>query len=198
MTIQEFARAMINATKVGLFYWAEAVMTVCYAQNRLSGKATSGKIPCELWFERKPFIQHLRVFGCVAFAHTPKEKLKHSKLSDRSRKMMMIRYSDNMKAYKLINPNTMEVEYTRSVTFHEGKFYANVSDEQWLNQHVPQTDLKSTSLESSDTDISDDEITPEGETSYHAEPELECLTNHLVGHIWNKVTVSKKTIDQIA
>lgn len=30
--------------------------------------------PYEVWTGKKPFLSHLRVFGCEAYVHVPKEK----------------------------------------------------------------------------------------------------------------------------
>ena len=64
---------MLEEKSMPKFYWAEAVRTVVYLQNRTS--ATGGKVsPHELYFEKKLNLTDLRVFGNIAYVHVPKEK----------------------------------------------------------------------------------------------------------------------------
>ena len=56
-------------------YWAEAVATAAYLRNRTTTSALkTDATPYELWYGRKPDISHLRVFGCVAYAHIPRDE----------------------------------------------------------------------------------------------------------------------------
>ena len=50
----------------------------------------------------KPSLGHLRVFGCEAYAHVPKEK--QTKLDNKDVKCIFIRYSYGVKGYKLWDP----------------------------------------------------------------------------------------------
>ena len=52
------------------FYWAEAIWTVVYIQNRIGEKVSAH----ELYFGRKPNLRHVRVFGSIAYVHVPDEK----------------------------------------------------------------------------------------------------------------------------
>jgi len=54
-------------------YWAEAVGTARYLKNRSPTSALVDKTPHEV-SRKKPSVAHLRVFGCNAFVHLPKEK----------------------------------------------------------------------------------------------------------------------------
>jgi hypothetical protein len=56
-------------------------MTAFHLLNRSPTKALDGKMPYKAWHGRKPVVNHLRVFGCLAFA----KELNHvGKLDDRS------------------------------------------------------------------------------------------------------------------
>ena len=69
-TSTESARAMIARAGMSNEYWAEAVATAVYLKNRTSA-VKEGMTPYEKWYKRKPDISHLKVFGCVAYAHIP-------------------------------------------------------------------------------------------------------------------------------
>lgn len=63
----------------------------------------------------KPNFNHIRIFGCVGYVHTPKEKRK--KLSKKSVKMLLVGYDhDN---YRMYDQNTNKVTVSRDVKFDE-------------------------------------------------------------------------------
>ena len=99
-TIEEVAKAMLGEKHMPKFYWANAVRTSVYLQNRAS--ANVGVSPHELYFGKKPKLAHLRVFGCIAYVHLPKEKRR--KLDAKAEKCILIGYSDEQKNYKFYNP----------------------------------------------------------------------------------------------
>jgi len=104
--------------------WSEAASTACYLRNRspASGKA---KTPWELFFDAKPRVQDLRVFGSKAFVHIPKEK--RNKLDPRSETGIMVGYSANKKAYRILieTDDLRTVKESRDVIFDE-RFGINV------------------------------------------------------------------------
>ena len=65
------------------------------------------RVPEEAWNGKSCHISHLRIFGCVAYAHVPKELRK--KLDDRSEKCIFIGYSEESKAYALIIPSPRNI-----------------------------------------------------------------------------------------
>ena len=72
----EAARCLLIYAGRDKRYCAEAVHTVVYVRKRSPSKAVSGEIPEELWSKRKVSLSNLRVSGCLAFVHTPKENRK--------------------------------------------------------------------------------------------------------------------------
>lgn len=73
-TIVERARSMLIGADLPKKYWAEATSTATYLINRSPSKAIREKTPEEIWTGMQTDLQHLRVFGCIALAHIPKEK----------------------------------------------------------------------------------------------------------------------------
>ncbi len=67
-TLDESSRSMLLDAKLSQKFWAEAVSTVVYLKNR------EGMTPYEAWHGEKPKVDHLRVFGCDAYAHIPKDE----------------------------------------------------------------------------------------------------------------------------
>ena len=69
-SVLKAARAMLEEKSLPKFYWAEAVRTAVFIQNRIGDKVSAH----ELYFGTKPNLRHLRVFGSIAYVHVPKEK----------------------------------------------------------------------------------------------------------------------------
>ena len=81
-SLMEKARSMLSGAGLGQELWALAVDTACYLKNRSPTSALVDKTPYEVWSGQKPSVAHLRVFGCEAFMHVPKEK--RSKLDNKA------------------------------------------------------------------------------------------------------------------
>eukprot|EP00253_Pinus_taeda_P015635 PITA_15635 len=108
---------MLKAKHLPHGYWAEAVTCAVYILNRCPTKAVMNKIPEEAWSGQKQTVTHMRVFGCVAYAHVPDQLRK--KLDSKGEKCVFIGYCDESKAYKLYNPSTKKLIVSRDVQFIE-------------------------------------------------------------------------------
>nr|GEX14669.1 putative ribonuclease H-like domain-containing protein [Tanacetum cinerariifolium] len=62
-TLIEATRTMLADAKLPVTYWAEAVNTVCYVQNRVLVNKSHNKTPYELFNGRSPAIGFLKPFG---------------------------------------------------------------------------------------------------------------------------------------
>jgi hypothetical protein len=99
-SIVEAARTMHEEKSMPRFYWAEAVRTAVYIQNRIGDKVSA----YERYFGTKPNLRHLRVFDSIAYVHIPKEKQK--KLDTKAEKCILVGYSNEQKSYKCYNPRS--------------------------------------------------------------------------------------------
>jgi hypothetical protein len=107
----EKSKSMLSGAGLGQEFWAEAVGTTCYLVNRSPSSTLDDKNPHEVWSGKKPSLQHLRVFGCDAYVHVPKEN--RSKLDKKAEKCIFIGYKDGVKGYKLWNPETKKTVFVR-------------------------------------------------------------------------------------
>ena len=80
-------------------YWAEATNIVVFLLNRLPTKAVDGKTPFEAWYEFKPNMKSLKIFGCLCFTHVP--QIKRDKLDKKAEPDIFIGYSTLSKAYRI-------------------------------------------------------------------------------------------------
>ncbi|CAI7895059.1 unnamed protein product [Closterium sp. NIES-54] len=73
-TILETARALLIESGVGNLMWPHAVRHATVARNRVLTKVGNESwVPLERWLVRKPPVDMLRVFGCMAVAHVSKK-----------------------------------------------------------------------------------------------------------------------------
>nr|GEV45030.1 uncharacterized mitochondrial protein AtMg00810-like [Tanacetum cinerariifolium] len=63
-TLIEAARTMLTNSLLSIPFWAEAVNTACYVQNRVLVTKPHNKTPYELLLGRTPSIGFMRPFGC--------------------------------------------------------------------------------------------------------------------------------------
>jgi hypothetical protein len=115
----EKARCMLSGVRLGQEFWAEAVGTACYLINISPSSTLGDKTPQEAWTGNEPSLTHLKVFGCDAYVHVPKEN--KSKLDKKVEKCIFIGYKDGLKGYNLWNTETKNVGYIRDVVFREMK-----------------------------------------------------------------------------
>jgi hypothetical protein len=78
--------------------------TACYLVNRSPSLALVEKKLHEVWNSNKPSLEHIKVFGCDAYVHVPKEN--KSKMDNKAKKCIFIGYKDGMKGYKIWTPET--------------------------------------------------------------------------------------------
>ncbi|KAF0710643.1 hypothetical protein As57867_005482, partial [Aphanomyces stellatus] len=131
-------------------YWGEALNYVVYTENRSPTKALGGKTPFEALYDRKPNIDHLRPFGCTAFAFIGKAK--RAKLDPRAIKCVFVGYASQHKSYRLIDCDSGQLIQCRSVTFTEDSVPANDKKVQFNDQitTVPLQDYPSENVEVED------------------------------------------------
>ncbi|CAB0012236.1 unnamed protein product, partial [Nesidiocoris tenuis] len=113
----EKARCMLYDSSLDKSMWGEAVKAAIYLLNRTPSSALpSGVTPSELWYGFKPDLSKIRLFGCEAYAHIPKED-RHGKFDERSQKAYMIGYCSN--GWRLWVPARGKIINATSVVFNE-------------------------------------------------------------------------------
>ncbi|GJU44828.1 putative zinc finger, CCHC-type containing protein [Tanacetum coccineum] len=100
-TLVEAARTMLSASKLPLSFWAEAVATACYTQNRSIIISTHGKTAYHIINDRKPSIKHLHIFGCICYITRDGENL--DKMKEKGDPCVMVGYSTQSKGYRVYN-----------------------------------------------------------------------------------------------
>ncbi|GKA97979.1 retrovirus-related pol polyprotein from transposon TNT 1-94 [Tanacetum coccineum] len=118
-TLVEAARTMLSASKLPLSFWAEAVATACYTQNRSIIISTHGKTAYHIINDRKPSIKHLHIFGCICYITRDGENL--DKMKEKGDPCVMVGYSTQLKGYRVYNKRTRLIVESIHINFDEIK-----------------------------------------------------------------------------
>ncbi|KAJ9558174.1 hypothetical protein OSB04_012788 [Centaurea solstitialis] len=129
-TLIEAARTMLADSKLPITFWAEAVNTACYVQNRVLIVKSKGKTPYELFEKRKPYIGFLQPFGCPCTILDTKTHL--GKFESKSDDGFFVGYSSQSKALRVFNSSTRIIEESDNVKCNENIPNIPGSGPNWL------------------------------------------------------------------
>ncbi|GJU30388.1 ribonuclease H-like domain-containing protein [Tanacetum coccineum] len=116
-TLIEAARTMLADSKLLTTFWAEAVNTAYYVQNRVLVIKPHNKTPYELFLGRKPALSFMRPFGCPITILNTLDHL--GKFDGKADEGFFVGYSTNSKAYRVFNNRTRIVKENLHVKFSE-------------------------------------------------------------------------------
>ncbi|GJX03492.1 ribonuclease H-like domain-containing protein [Tanacetum coccineum] len=108
-------RTMLADSKLPTAFWAEAVNTACYVQNRVLVTMPHNKTPCELFLGRKPALGFMKPFGCRITILNTIDHL--GKFDGKADEGFIVGYSINSKAFRVFNSRTRIVEENLHVQF---------------------------------------------------------------------------------
>nr|GEW77647.1 hypothetical protein [Tanacetum cinerariifolium] len=116
-TIVEAARTMLSAAKVPLFFWAEAIATTCFTQNRSLVIPRHEKTPYHIINDRKPSVKFFHIFGSLCYIVRDGENL--DKIKEKCDACIFVGYSTQSRAYRVFNKRTRVIVETIHVNFDE-------------------------------------------------------------------------------
>ena len=101
-TIMEVARAMLHDQYLPIHIWVEVARISLYVLNRTSYRVLKNKMLEEVFFSKKPEVNHFRIYGCLVYIHIPKEK--RTKLDPSGKKGIFLGYSESSNVYRIYFP----------------------------------------------------------------------------------------------
>ncbi|GKE75814.1 retrovirus-related pol polyprotein from transposon TNT 1-94, partial [Tanacetum coccineum] len=116
-TLVEAARTMLSAAKVPLFFWAEAIATTCFIQNRSLVIPQHEKTPYHIINARKPSVKFFYIFGSLCYIIKDGENL--DKMKEKGDACIFVGYSTQSRSYKAFNKRTRIIVETIHVNFDE-------------------------------------------------------------------------------
>ncbi|GJV12605.1 ribonuclease H-like domain-containing protein [Tanacetum coccineum] len=129
-TLIEAARTMLTDLKLPTTFWAEAVNTAYYVQNRVLVIKPHNKTPYEPFHGRTPSLIFMGTFGCPVIILNTLDHL--GKFDGKADEGFFVGYPMNSKAFRVFNSRTRIVEETLHITFLENKPNVVGSGPSWL------------------------------------------------------------------
>lgn len=148
-SIMDKTRALLFDSAQPAEMWGEAARVACYILNRCPTEALpNGKTPHEMWFSKKPDLQRMHLFGCIAYA---KILTNLKKLDSRTKKYIHVGYQPN--GYRLWDANSRKIVYARDVIFEnemplkcntisyeDVKITTDVENQEYPDAHIEDAD----------------------------------------------------------
>nr|GFC94461.1 ribonuclease H-like domain-containing protein [Tanacetum cinerariifolium] len=126
----EAARTMLADAKLHVTFWAKAVNTACYVQNKVLVIKPHNKTPYELFNERSPAIRFLRPFGCHVMILNTLDHL--GKFDAKRDDCYFVGYSLSSKAFRVFNKRIKKIEKNFHVDFLENRSIEKGTGPDWL------------------------------------------------------------------
>jgi hypothetical protein len=116
-------------------FWGEAICTAAYLQKRLLSRSIT-KTPHEHWYDSKPDVSCIRIFGSKVYSLVPKQV--HKKWDDKAMVGVLVGFDTAAKGYRILDPEINKVWVSRSVHIIESVEGTLPSD----NSPEPEVEVK--------------------------------------------------------
>ncbi|KAM2683111.1 hypothetical protein EV1_044763 [Malus domestica] len=170
-TIMEKVRCMLRTAKLSKQFWGEAVRTACYLINRSPSVPLGLDVPERVWAGNDVSYSHLKVFGCKAFVHVPKEQ--RSKLDYKATPCIFLGYGGEDFGYRLWDPYQKKFIRSRDVVFYEDQTIGDSDKEAQPDGAVRGVDPLASDEESHDDipEATANEVPAESDNADQEEPD---------------------------
>ncbi|GJS45571.1 retrovirus-related pol polyprotein from transposon TNT 1-94 [Tanacetum coccineum] len=171
-TLVEAARTMLSSSKLPLFFWAKAIATACYTQNKSIIIPTHEKMAYHISNDRKPSIKHLHIFGCTCYLTRDGENL--DKMKEKGDLCILVGYSTQSKGYHVYNKRTRLIVESIHLRFDEIKEMSETSVANDTSGLVLQRQ-KASDYDNSDPVPQLQNVSPSADTTVPSQQELDLL-----------------------
>ena len=110
-------RAMLKIVGLPKTFWVEVAKTSYYIINKSPSTIIEIRTPMEMWTNKPTNNSFLNIFRC--FAYVMYNDQDRTKLDPKSRKCILLGYSNEVKGYCLWDPIACNVIISRDVIFIE-------------------------------------------------------------------------------
>ncbi|GJT39569.1 retrovirus-related pol polyprotein from transposon TNT 1-94 [Tanacetum coccineum] len=194
-TLVEAARTMLSAAKVPLFFWAEAIATACFTQNRSLVIPRHEKTPYHIINGRKPSVKFFHIFGSLCYIVRDGENL--DKMKEKGDACIFVGYSTQSRAYRVFNKRTRIIVETIHVNFDE---LPQMASDHVSSDPVPQCPTTVLEQDSLSPDLQSQENVPQVAETVTTPNELELLYSPMFNELLNGTppVVSKSSVEYAA
>nr|GEZ55982.1 hypothetical protein [Tanacetum cinerariifolium] len=181
-TLVEAARMMLSASQLPLFFWAEAIATACYTQNRSIIIPTHDKTPYHIINDRKPLIKYLYIFCCICYITRDGKNLK--KMKEKGDQCILVGYSTQSKGYRVYNKRTRMIVESIHIHFDEIKEVSDTSVVNNTSGLVPQRQ-KASDYDNPDPVPQRQDVSSTADADVPSQQELDLLFGPLYDEFFN-------------
>lgn len=120
-SLVEMVRCMLNDSNSEKIFWAEAITTANYLQNRIITSATN-KTPYEMYYKKRPQVKSLTIFGSRCYVKIPNHQ--RHKLENSAKEMILFGFDEhNSTIYRCYDPenkvqNAMDIYFNGQQSIH--------------------------------------------------------------------------------
>ncbi|GJW94153.1 retrovirus-related pol polyprotein from transposon TNT 1-94 [Tanacetum coccineum] len=170
------------ASKLPLFFWAEAIATACYTQNRSIIIPTHENTAYHIINNRKPSFRHLHIFGCTCYLTRDDENL--DKMKEKGDPCILVGYSTQTKGYRVYNKRTRLIVESIHIKFDEIKEMTETSVENNTSGLIFQRQ-KASDYDNSGPVPQLHNVSPPADTTAPSQQELDLLFDPLYDEFFN-------------
>ncbi|GJZ37234.1 putative ribonuclease H-like domain-containing protein [Tanacetum coccineum] len=187
-TLIEAVRTTLTNSKLPTTFWAEAVNTACYVQNRVLVVKPHNKTPYKLFRGRTPALSFMRPFGCHVTILNTLDYL--GKFDGKSDEGFFIGYSLNSKSFRVYNIRTRKVEESLHIRFLEDKPIIAGDGPKWLFDIDVLTKLMNYVPVVAGTNSNDSVGTEESVGTGHSSKETGSSQDYILMPLWKDGSLS--------
>ena len=132
-TLMDRVRCMLLESKLPQSFWGEALCVASYVINLTPTIALQGDVPENVWTWKNTSYDYLRVFGCKAYVHVPRDE--RSTLDAKARQCIFIGYGQDEFGYRLYDPVEKKVIRSRDVVFCEDQTIDDIAKTESSDSH---------------------------------------------------------------
>src|SRR5258707_15305031 len=112
------AKETLKAKALPSALWSQAIWHVVWIKNCVPSQSLNLETtPYQEYFSKKPNLATLHLFGCKAYAHTP--KVNQTKFGECTIECVHIGFAQEKKAYLLYSREPRKILESRNVEFEE-------------------------------------------------------------------------------
>ena len=128
---------MLDKSGMPKIFWGQFLAMLVHTWNRSQSKTMGGATLYQLWHGKILDMSHLRVWGCMAYVHTQKDKW--SSLSSQMERCTFIGHPKVIKWWKFIIPKTQCTIVSECAEFNKTYFLYKSVDQDHI---VPQKSVQ--------------------------------------------------------
>ena len=116
-TLLDMVRSMMGKADLPKSFWGYALDTTVYILNRVLSKSVE-VTPHEIWTNKKPYLSHMKVWGCLAYV----KQTMSDKLEVKSDKCLFVGYPKEIMGYQFYNTLEQRLFVSKHAVFLEKEF----------------------------------------------------------------------------